>query len=352
MKILVLHGYTQSGPGFQRKIQKLQRHLESTFTGTEFYFLTGPIRLRPSDKVTVPSRWQHNADTIAEVQKSLPNIPDPDDIDAYAWFVLHDFRDPPMGFEKSLAALAEVLRTKGPFDGILGFSQGGLLAVMIASLLEGSVRRDAFARAEEQPAEALPFLEPFKKLDHPPLKFGIVYGAMMAMGNKYAAFYEKPRIQTPFIRFSGLWDPMVSAEMVRAVENTDMGGIRSVTIVHPGAHIVPLDGRYLDNVVDFIKSLGCNSLSQEPRTILEPQYTLYTSKQLIDLKNNDAKISTKELRSDSTESTSEGSHRTFGHVRSRRLGRNIKRKRVETVVLRVRLELQFQSSETATGVSL
>ena len=323
MKVLVLHGYTQSGPGFQRKIKRLQLHLQNVFAGTEFYFPTGPIRLRPSEKKTALYTQQHDADADAdvEVRKQPHDRPDPDDIDAHAWFVLHDFRDPPMGFERSLDALAEVLRTQGPFDGILGFSQGGLLAVMIASLLEGSRRRDAFARAQERSMEALPFPESFKNLEHPPLKFGIIYGAMMAVGKKYAAFYES--IRTPFIRFSGRWDPVVSANMVQAVENTHIGGSRSVSVIHPGAHIVCIEDKYLDAVVNFIKSLRNDSVSQEPRNILKPQRAHYTGRLPLHFKKESTHTSTNDLFLDLNESMLEESYYSPGHLRPKRLGRGM-----------------------------
>ena len=147
VKILALHGYTQSGPGFQRKIRKLQSHLENIFPGAQVYFPTGVVRLRPSEKALGVSSRQSEP-PASDKNPYLNDEPDPDDIDAYAWHTLHDTRDPPKGFVESLDALADILRTEGPFDGILGFSQGALLAVMVASLLEGEPRREAFRRAQ------------------------------------------------------------------------------------------------------------------------------------------------------------------------------------------------------------
>lgn len=310
MKILALHGYTQSGPGFQRKIKRLQLHLSNVYPGAEFCFPTGPIQLRPSEKIPLLGAQHHDADagSSAGAPKGLHDRPDPDDIDAFAWFALHGHCDPPIGYLQSLDALADVLRVSGPFDGILGFSQGALLAVMVASLLEGSTRRAAFARAGERSAEALPFPESFKNLKHPPLKFGITYGALMGVGKKYAAFYGKPRIQTPFVQFSGRWDPVVGVEMAQAVQNARIGGSKSVTVFHPGAHIVCTGVKYLDAVVDFIKGLECESASQEAelRQALELQYTLVTGRL----------PPTKELCSDdSTQSLSDESERMSEHVR-------------------------------------
>ena len=300
VRILALHGYTQSGPGFQRKIQKLQSHLENIFPGVQIYFPTGVVRLRPSDKALGVSPQQSEPPTSCDSPHTNDRS-DPDDIDAYAWHTLHDTRDPPTGFEDSLDTLADILRTEGPFDGILGFSQGAVLAVIIASLLEGEFRREAFKRAQEEFPGSFPYPLSFKILGHPPLKFGITYGALMAQGKKYAALYRDPLIHTPFIHFCGCWDPVVGVEMAQAVENAQIGGDRCVRMTHPGAHIVPVGLKYLYAVSDFIKDyyLGTKDLGFAGN-ILEQQLTLRLPMQL-------SGTSITMLRADSTPSESDDS---------------------------------------------
>ncbi|KAL8894734.1 MAG: hypothetical protein Q9192_004088 [Flavoplaca navasiana] len=278
MKILALHGYTQSGPSFQRKVRRLQYHLEAMFPDVELCFPTGPIRLRPSEKAQAFGLWQHGADANADSFDSADR-PDPDDIDAYAWHTLHTVQDPPPGCEQSLDILADVLRSEGPFDGVLGFSQGTVLAVMIASILEGSPRREAFVRFQQEWPEAFPYPESYKNLHHPPLKFGITYGALMGVAKKYSWLYDKPLIQTPFLHFRGLYDPVVSVMMTQNVENARIGGDKAISIVHPGAHNVCVGPEYLDAVTDFIKGLEYytepptpepKQISQELNTINHP----------------------------------------------------------------------------------
>ena len=317
VKILALHGYTQSGPGFQRKIQKLQNHLEKIFPDVQIHFPTGVIQLRPSEKALGTSFNQSEPPASGD---SLTNDdqPDRDDIDAYAWHTLHDARDPPTGFEDSLNALADILRTEGPFDGILGFSQGALLAVMVASLLEGGLRIEAFKRAQEDFPGSFPYPLSFKVLGHPPLKFGITYGALMGRGKKYAAFYRDPLIHTPFIHFCGCWDPVVGIEMAQAVEDAQIGGDRCIRITHPGAHIVPLGLKYLLAVSDFIKNhcLGIKGL-ELTSSILERQHPLRLPMQL-------SSTSITVLRADSTPSESDDSalnefENTYKKIRQRRV---------------------------------
>ncbi|KAH8589462.1 serine hydrolase-domain-containing protein [Bisporella sp. PMI_857] len=256
MKVLVLHGYTQSGPGFQKTIKKLESRLEREFRddSISFYFPTGPIPLRPSQMIAASASHQE-AENAPSAQQNPYEKADPDNIDCYAWFRLHDHDDPPFGFTLSLEMLAEVLNIHGPFDGIIGFSQGGLMAIMVASLLEGELRQEAFAQAQKKSADIFPFPDCYKNIQHPPFKFGITYGALMGVGEKYAPFYDCPRIQTPFCQFSGLWDPVVSMEMKLAVERAQIGGGRSLQVTHPGAHSVCTQTKYLDILVDFIKGV-------------------------------------------------------------------------------------------------
>jgi hypothetical protein len=188
---------------------------------------------------------------------------DTDEIDCHAWFRLHDHVDPPTGFLHSLEMLADCLRQHGPFDGVLGFSQGGLMAIMVASLLEGRTRREAFAKAAIESSETLPFPASFIDIQHPPFKFGITYGALMGITKKYTPFYEKPRIQTPFCQFSGLYDPVVSSEMTATVNRAQIGGDRSLKILHPGAHAICTDKKYLDTLVQFIRDIESHSAIPE-----------------------------------------------------------------------------------------
>ncbi|KAM3067692.1 Family of serine hydrolases 3 [Clarireedia jacksonii] len=109
-------------------------------------------------------------------------------------------------------------------------------------------------------------------MKHPPFKFGITYGALMGVTKRYAPFYENPRIQTPFCQFSGQWDPVVTVEMVDAVNRAHIGGDRSLKVVHPGAHAVCTERKYLDTVVDFIN--GVESYSMPLPSELESQELL------------------------------------------------------------------------------
>ncbi|KAL4880714.1 serine hydrolase-domain-containing protein [Aspergillus karnatakaensis] len=248
MKILCLHGHTQTGPVFARKTHRLQQTILRTFPSAQFYFPTGSIKYAVSDRLDYHSdRLDYHSDIARERPPTWKN---PDEIDTHAWFCLHE-DDPPRGLLESIDALAEILRTEGPFDGLICFSQGSVVGGMVASLLEGPTRRRRFEEYAKVFPRAVKFPTAYQDLNHPPFKFGITYGAYMGVDPVFSAFYN-PVIETPFMHFMGEFDPVVPSEMATAVVKSQWGGSRRRRMVHPGAHAIPIAERYHEAVVEFM----------------------------------------------------------------------------------------------------
>ncbi|KAL4738911.1 serine hydrolase-domain-containing protein [Aspergillus similis] len=249
MRILFFHGHTQTGPVFERKTFRLREHIQRAYPDSTFFFPTGPIAYKVSDRL----------DYLSDIQRERPeNFKNPDLIDTHAWFRLFE-DDPPRGLFESLDIAAEILRTEGPFDGVICFSQGSIIGSMVASLLEGPRRRKRFDEYAASFPGAMQYPESYKNLNHPPLKFGITYGAYMGTNPMFKAFYSEPLIETPFLHFMGEFDPVVPSEMAAAVDKAQIGGSRRRKIMHPGAHAIPVGDRYHNAVVDFIRS-ACEPL--------------------------------------------------------------------------------------------
>jgi len=243
MKILMLHGYAQSSDTFQRKTRRLEERLRTTFPNTEFTWPEGALRLRVDD---IPGH-----DTQPQHSGLSPDL--------RAWFHLRYVQDPPHGLFESLDLIAGVLEREGPFDGIVAFSQGTVLAAMVASMLqEGGVRRGAYEEAlrkspRDNATGIMPYPQAFENRQHPPLKFGVLYAARVGRTSYYDWLYESPPIDTPFCQFVGMWDPMVDHEERDAVVAKLSSNENSATIVHTGGHFAPTDDDNNDRVVEFIK---------------------------------------------------------------------------------------------------
>lgn len=260
LKILMLHGFTQTGHLFEIKTKALKKSLEKSIPaapkpghlkqypgGIELHYPTAPIRLDVTD---VPG-------FDVDGDKESP--------EAYGWWRRKGDAEPYVyvGMEQGLATIAQNLLEHGPFDGVLGFSQGGAAAGMVASLLEGG-RREAFEAAQAKGGMRYPdsfthdsgFIE---EAIHPPLKFAVSYSGFGASTNAlYQAFY-KPKIRTPMLHFLGTVDTVVSEErslrLVDACEDGSggKGGVERV-VYHPGGHFLPSSQRqYVAALVAFIK---------------------------------------------------------------------------------------------------
>lgn len=262
LKLLMLHGYTQSGTTFHAKSRALIKHITKAFPLHEVaaIYPTGPLRLDPAD--------------IPGYEPSPDSNPD-DPIEAFGWWRRSNTANPPLyvGIEDGLEAVAKVLRTEGPFDGVIGFSQGAALAAMVASLLEtgrmGSFKRfqDANDACEgvdlsdvpkdQGPIHGMPFPESFaeSQLQHPPLKFALCYSGFRAPGPRYRGFYEDPAIQTPVLHVLGSLDAVVDDGRSRALVNACVGDPEKEgkVVWHPGGHFLPSQRPFLDGAVKFIQ---------------------------------------------------------------------------------------------------
>ena len=240
LKILMLHGYTQSGELFHAKTRALEKHLQKLFPGCQLSYPTGPRRLRPSD---IPG---FDTSTTSDTQE----------IESFGWWQRSDDAEPVLyvGFEDGMAKLAETLATEGPFDGVIGFSQGACASAMVASLLEGPERRKSFEKFHSSNPNSIPFPTSFEKLDHPPLKFFIPYSGFAAPGERYQALYN-PHIMTPACHFLGSLDTLVDEAKARTLIDACGGEDKTQVVWHPGGHFLPSSKQYLNAASDFIK--GC-----------------------------------------------------------------------------------------------
>ncbi|PYH44904.1 alpha/beta hydrolase [Aspergillus saccharolyticus JOP 1030-1] len=276
LKLLCLHGYTQSGPLFHAKTRAVIKHLTKalspTYTVTTTY-PTGPHRLLPSDIPGYePPTTQGGISTQDAAAAAAAQ--DNDDPEAYGWFRRSNTAHPPLyaGLEEGLTTLAQVIRDEGPFDAVIGFSQGAAMAAMVAALLEmGRVKEvcpqyeDAEVACRGTEFSGVPGFkvpEAFRAQtlelggNQGPLKFAVCYSGFRAPGPRYRAFYE-PGIKTPVLHVLGSLDAVVDEGRSRALIEACAGEPEAEgrVVFHPGGHFVPSQRPYLDAVVRFIKEV-------------------------------------------------------------------------------------------------
>ncbi|KAK6006371.1 hypothetical protein QM012_006781 [Aureobasidium pullulans] len=237
LKILMLHGYTQSGPLFQAKTQRIKKLLEKSLgsvpiktsppiTGIELFFPTGPFKVSSADL------------NGAEVRE-----------DANGWWKLRDRGEKQEGVEIGIEQVAKVLKEHGPMDGVMGFSQGAALAAMVVSLLEPN-RKTAFEKVKG----GMAFPESIAELQHPPLQFGVCFSGLLNKHEAYTAFYE-PKIQTPVLHVLGSMDTIVEESESLALAERCADGGEGMVIRHAGTHTVPTSDRDIAAVIRFIRNV-------------------------------------------------------------------------------------------------
>ncbi|OZJ03028.1 hypothetical protein BZG36_03269 [Bifiguratus adelaidae] len=177
LRILCLHGFSQNGILFRRKTADLRKSLLDM---AEFVYLTAPLRV----PYEVSSKFEG-------VEKNAKKD------------------------EATFALIQETFDKKGPFDGVMGFSQGACLSSIITAILE---RRD-------------------QKLLHPPLKFAMFFSGFRPMDERYAYLYDDgPKLRTPTFHCIGQRDHIVTPErsetLIQCFEQPEV-------FYHPGNHYVP-----------------------------------------------------------------------------------------------------------------
>jgi len=245
-------GFTQSGEKFHAKTRALEKAIIKAFPGSELVYITAPIELAQHD--------------LPEGKDFADAASDPSSRN-WAWWQARQPHSAPfheyVGLDKGLDHIASILERDGPFDGVIGFSQGAAAAAMTAALLEPG-RQEAFA-VEEKNAGGIAFPPAFARLSHPPLRFMVSYSGFTSTFPGYAAFY-KPLIATPSLHFLGTLDTVLEECWARALLDScehRSTGPDGTLIVHPSGHSVPLGRRELLVVTGFVRSVY--ALEQTPK---------------------------------------------------------------------------------------
>ncbi|KAL1893080.1 hypothetical protein Cpir12675_004271 [Ceratocystis pirilliformis] len=232
-KVLMIHGYTQSGSLFRSKVRAVEKALLKALNplGITLAFLypTAPIRLCPRD---IPG-WQPK-DT---------NDTGDDDIDAFGWFRFEENSLTYKDIENGAATLSAEIRAAGGVDIVLGFSQGAFVAAALAAILETPYRTP-------QDLEQKTWVNELREANQRnPVKFAVVYSGFISKATNLMWLYE-PKLKTPSLHILGGLDSIVSEERSTAlIERCEDPKV----YVHPGSHYVPVGREWLNAVAGYFK---------------------------------------------------------------------------------------------------
>ncbi|KAH8650369.1 serine hydrolase-domain-containing protein [Tricladium varicosporioides] len=205
-KVLMLHGNGESGESFKNKTRFFKNLLQNACPhfpgGFELFYPTAPHRMQPAGSITREER----------------------DFDAWTWGFGNYMTEAMQGYEQTIRYMLEVIRTAGPFIGVVGFSAGAATAHTLVSLAE---RRAS--------PELMQSFQIDSSLLPPPFHFAICSSGFILSHPQYKSLYY-PRIKTPVLHFIGNFDPIIPEDHTLKLA----GRCKNRLIVHhPGAHFVP-----------------------------------------------------------------------------------------------------------------
>ncbi|TRY68697.1 hypothetical protein TCAL_13189 [Tigriopus californicus] len=216
-KILCLHGYRQDGDGFRTKLGALRKMLKSK---AEFEFMTAPLK--------VPSMGQDQAESDDGqygwwFSQARSEGAEKD------WFSSKQYCTCSKGFEESLTSIKALVESHGPFDGILGFSQGAAMLLLL-SLMQ--------ARGQ------LSFS----------FKFAILVAPFRSRSSQHEHwFLNAPKIAIPSLLVIGDGDKIIDREMSDELldyfENPEI-------LRHEGGHFVPATGQQKPAYISFVDKVS------------------------------------------------------------------------------------------------
>ncbi|KAL2121703.1 hypothetical protein VTJ04DRAFT_2158 [Mycothermus thermophilus] len=246
VRILMLHGYTQSGPLFRAKTRALEKLVAKALAPSGLapvmFYPTAPNRLLPRDIPGYEARRPQQSSE--EGGSAAPPDAEEQDIDAWAWFRKDEASGKFRFLREGMERVAEAAREAGGVDGVIGFSQGGCVAGMLAAALEGAHNPSG------EDSEHAGWLSAVREANGGrALTFAVSYSGFRAVPADLAWLYE-PKIKTPTLHFIGSLDTVVEESRSRALVDVCED---AVVVTHPGGHYVPITKEWAMALAAFIK---------------------------------------------------------------------------------------------------
>ncbi|CCK71349.1 alpha/beta hydrolase KNAG_0G02920 [Huiozyma naganishii CBS 8797] len=216
-KVLMLHGFVQSDKIFRQKTGGLRKSLAKM--GYELWYPCGPELV---DKRSLVS------DDKAEVDKDAEGEP------VYGWWIKSGTPTTGQQYtvpDATIKYLHDYVVENGPFEGVIGFSQGAALA----GYLSTGINAILGLTPEEQP----------------PLQFLVSFSGFRLEPAAYQQSYDTNSEWVPSLHVQGGLDAVVSEERVRRLYDTWPEDKRTL-LIHPGSHFVPNSKQFVTKVCNWL----------------------------------------------------------------------------------------------------
>ena len=232
-KILMLHGFVQSGKIFRSKTGGLRKNLHKL--GFELFYPTAP-HIVTKDILRAlhgTSKESEEGSNVSPVNLASKFNSTDGTNEIYGWYIRADPNLPGFNIEKStLQFLHDYIVENGPFHGVIGFSQGAGLAGYLVT----DFNRLLNLTKEEQPD----------------LEFFISFSGFQLDDVKYQEAYALRRIGVPSLHVQGELDSLVTETRAMSLFEACEEDKRTL-LKHPGGHFVPNSKLFITQVCNWIQ---------------------------------------------------------------------------------------------------
>lgn len=196
LKILAIHGYRQSDTTFSGKLGSFRKSFKKEI---DFTFIKAPHKVPPletskekeEDNNGEEFGWWFNTETKVFKATVPSNLS--------------------VGFDESLALVEKTFEQSGPFDGIIGFSQGASFVSILCAMQQ-------------------------RKLSPIKFDFAILISGFKSLCEPHAIFYKDIEIELPTLHVYGEGDKIIPTLM--ALELSEVFSNKK-KFIHEGGHYVP-----------------------------------------------------------------------------------------------------------------
>ncbi|XP_037324412.2 esterase OVCA2 [Pungitius pungitius] len=213
LRVLCIHGYRQNGSSFREKTGALRKLLKKQ---AELVYLSAPhcVQEAGGEEASEKDGPGSNVDSRGWWFS---------DVQARSFSALQQCEES-LGLDESVKAVREAVQIQGPFDGILGFSQGAAFVAMLCFLQEQK-------------------LEPEFNF-----RFAIFVAGFRSACEEHKRFYNSP-LEIPSLHVFGLEDRVIPDNMSRELLLSFQD---SQVLTHPGGHFVPAASAHRQIYQDFL----------------------------------------------------------------------------------------------------
>ncbi|KAK7598137.1 hypothetical protein V9T40_006372 [Parthenolecanium corni] len=196
-RILCLHGYRQSAKTFKEKLGAFRKLLKNE---AEFIFLDAPHVVNGVDE---ERSWWFTNDDLTFSSKEISQVS--------------------IGFDESVTKVKTVYSQEGPFDGLLGFSQGAAFAATLCALMNSDFH----------------------------FSFVILVAGFKSLVPPHSHFYNNI-FNLPSLHVIGKSDAVIPRELSEELAEHFQSKTREV-FYHEGGHFVPANKLVKQSYVSFIQ---------------------------------------------------------------------------------------------------